>query len=288
MKKAAVLVLLLAVAAFALPAAAEERVMKVALGSMMSPQGTFKEYRSMVDYLGRKLGVKAELVQRESYAKTNQLLKESKVDLAFICSGPYVRAKKEFGVELLAVPVPSKTKYRSLIIVKKDAPFKTLKDLKGKTFAYTDPDSNTGCTVPMYMLAKLGEDPDSFFGKVVFTRSHDNSVEAVNKGLVDGAAVDSLIFTYMAAKGYPEAAGIKVIDESEAFGVPPVVVPRGIDPKLKAAARKALLGMNRDPEGKKILDGLMIEKFVVPSDSDYDGVRRVNDYLRKHRKVDIK
>jgi len=262
---------------------AGEAALKVSVSSMLSPKETYSEYKKIVDYLGKKLGRKAELVQNGSYEQTNRLLKDSAVDIAFICSGPYVDARDGSGVEILAAPV-TKESYRSLIIVKAGSPYKGIKDLKGRTFAYTDPDSNTGCWVPKYMLFKQGIDPEKFFGRTIYTHSHDNSVEAVAKGLADGAGVDSIIYHYMVVKGYPAMKDIKVIDQSEAFAMPPVVVPKGTDPKLKAAARKALLEMDKDPEGKGILGGLLIEKFSVPSDADYASVRKVRDYIKKHGK----
>ena len=82
----------------------------------------------------------------------------------------------------------------------KAAPFNWLEDLKGHTFAFTDPDSNTGRLVPLYWLAALHTRPETFFGRSIYTYSHDNSIMAVARGLVDAAAVDGLIWDYYAKK----------------------------------------------------------------------------------------
>ena len=83
--------------------------------------------------------------------------------------------------------------YHSYFIVNTNSSIQSFDALKGKTFAFTDPHSNTGCLVPTYVLAKRGETPDSFFKEAFFNNSHDNSIKAVAQGLSDGAAVDSLI-----------------------------------------------------------------------------------------------
>jgi len=278
----ALLVLAIAVSASAGPRPAGP--VRIAIGAMISPKETFIEYRRLVDYIGEKIGRKAEILQRGSYEGIDSLLREGAVDLAFICSGPYVDDKASFDVDLLAVPVVrGKTTYRSYIIVRKAAPYYTLSDLKGKSFAFTDPESNTGHDVPLYMVSKMGEDPDRFFSKTIYTRAHDNSVEAVSSGLVEGAGVDSVIYEYMLAKNYPAVKDTRVLVASDPYGMPPVVTPKGVDPKLRAAARKALLDMHRDPAGRKILDSLLIDRFVAARDSDYDGVRAVEEFVNKRK-----
>lgn len=39
--------------------------------------------------------------------------------------------------------------------------------------------------------------------------------------------------------------------------------------------------MHKDPAGKAILDGIMVDKFIVPKDSDYNAVREMADWLAK-------
>jgi hypothetical protein len=41
--------------------------------------------------------------------------------------------------------------------------------------------------------------------------------------------------------------------------------------------------MHADPEGKRILDGIMVERFVVPVDTDYNAVREMERWLAEQR-----
>ena len=52
---------------------------------------------------------------------------------------------------------------------------------------FVDPNSASGYTMPMFKLDQLGIKPDTFFGKVVFTGSHDNAIIALSQGTVDVA-----------------------------------------------------------------------------------------------------
>jgi phosphonate transport system substrate-binding protein len=255
--------------------------LRVAVAGVISPKETFKTYQDLLQYLGARLDRPVELVQRKTYAEVNDLIRAGGIDLAFVCSQAYVQGQQDFGMELLAAPmVRGEALYRSYVIVPADSSAARLEDLRGKMYAFSDPDSNSGRLVPTYLLAQMGETPESFFRKVVYTYSHDNSIKAVGDKLVDGASVDSLVYDYTVAREPELAARTRVILRSEPFGAPPVVVNPGLAPELKSRLREIILGMHEDPQGRAILDGLMIDRFVVPDQSSYEPIREM---LRKVR-----
>ena len=103
----------------------------------------------------------------------------------------------------------------------------------------------------------------------------------VTNDLVDGAAVDGLIWEYMNSKNPTLTAKTRIIEKSQPYGIPPVVVPAGIDQRLKARLRDVFLHMNTDAEGKKILTKLSIDKFVVADDHWYDSIRKMQSSIPK-------
>lgn len=258
----------------ALPIDPSKMTLRVAVAGVISPVETAKSYSQLISYLGRALHQPMEMVQRRTYAEINELVKSRYVVLAFVCSGAYVVGQEEFGMELLVVPqVNGETVYYSYIIVPANSSVAVLKDLKGKNFAFTDPMSNTGKLVPTYMLYQLGETPGSFFKRYTFTYSHDNSIKAVAENLVDGAAVDSLVYDQIVAL-YPDiATKTKIIARSLPFGIPPVVVHPSLNQETKAELRGLFLSMHRDETGREILRNLGIDRFVLASDRDYDTIR---------------
>ncbi|MDP3298135.1 MAG: phosphate/phosphite/phosphonate ABC transporter substrate-binding protein [Thermodesulfovibrionia bacterium] len=254
----------------------EKNPIRIAIGSMMTPKEGYAYYKHLLNYIGEKMGRPVKLIDREKYAEIIALLKTGYLDIAFVCSKPYVDGHKEFGLELLVVPqVNGKTEYYSYIIVPVDSPVKTFEELRGKTFAFTDPGSNTGKLVPAHMLFKMNETPDSFFKEYIFTYDHDKSIKAVAKKIVDGASVDSLIWDYY-NKFNPELTSkTKIILKSPPYGITPVVVPPGLDPEIKNKLRKIFLDIHKDEEGKKILEGMMIDKFVAGNDASYNSIRGI-------------
>lgn len=258
-----------------------QKEIKIGVSAMISPYETFSYYINLVDYIGEKLGLPSRIIQRKTYAEINELVEQKRVDAAFVCSGPYITGHKKFGLEILAVPqVGGQILYYAYIIVHKNSPIKNFSQLRQKSFAFTDPNSNTGKLVPTYMLAKMNETPESYFKNFIYTYSHDNSIKAVAEKTVDGASVDSLIYDYIKAK-YPsfDIAQTKIIEKSEGFGIPPFVVHPDLAPNLKTKLKGILLNMHNDEEGKKILSGIKIERFVEVNDSLYDSVRKMGGWL---------
>ncbi len=262
-----------------LPAAepdSTEPVLNVAVGAMITPKEGFAYYQRLLRYLGSKLDVQVRYVDRASYAETNRLLQDAEIDVAFLCSGPYVDGKKTFGLDLLAVPMAyGQTVYQSYVLVHSDGELRSFDDLQGQRFGFTDPDSNTGRTVPTWWLAERGTTPEEFFSEVVYTWAHDASIEAVASGIVDGAAVDSLIWEYTRRSRPELAAKTRVVWRSPAYGIPPVVSRPGLDPRLRDRIRTVLFGMADDPAGRQILAGMHIDRFLQGDDAAYDSIREI-------------
>lgn len=262
------------------PAPGAEAPLTMAVAAMTSPQETFLAYRQVVEYLAQRLGRPIVLVQRKTYQEVDELLLKGELDVAFVCSGPYAAQGRDTAFELLAAPViGGKTTYQAYLIVGRDSPHQAMADLRGKVFAFTDPDSNTGRLVPLAWLAALGERPETFFSRTIFTYSHDNSIQAVARGLVDGASVDGLVWDYFARLRPELTDRTRVIRVSEPYGMPPVVARSSLDPELRRNIAAALLAMAQDPEGRRILDALLIERFVPAQSAWYDSIRRLREGL---------
>jgi phosphonate transport system substrate-binding protein len=243
---------------------------RVAVGAMISPRETVHLYHDLLDYIAAKLGREIELVQRKTYGQINALFVTEQIDIAFICSGPYATGKDKCGFNALAVPqIKGEHLYHSYLIVHKDSPYQEFSDLKGKIFAFSDPDSNTGRLVPAYWLSLQGESPENYFGKTIYTYSHDNSIMAVAMDLVDGAAVHGLIWEYYNARNPVYTSKTRVIKKSIGFGNPLLVAARQLPSRTKKDISELLFVMHQDRKGKKILDELMIDRFIAPDDQWY-------------------
>jgi len=258
----------------------EEKPLRMAVGSMITPREGFAYYKQFLDYIGEKMKRTVEFVDRENYAEINGLIKSGNIDIAFVCGRPYVDGYDDFGMELLVAPQTyGETVYYSYIIVPNDSPYESVEELRGKSFAFADPMSNSGKLVPTYMLAKMGETPDSYFKKYVYTYAHDKSIRTVANGIVDGAAVASLVWEYLNHTNPEFTAKTRVIEKSPPYGIPPVVVHPDLEQQLKEKIRRILLNAHKDEKGREILKRMMIDKFVLIDDSAYDSIRQLKSFL---------
>ena len=258
------------------PAKISNDTFRFAVASMVSAEETWVAYKELVDYVAEHMRVKASMVLRPSYSDVRGLLEENKVDLAFVCTGTYIMCSREGTVELLAVPeFKNDLKYQCFFIVRADSAINKIEDLRGKRFAFTDPESNTGCIVPTWVIGQYGVEPESYFGNIVYTGSHDRSIHAVADGIIDGAGVDSLVF-YSLVKTHPDIkTSLRIIWKSEVFGAPPIVIPKGLAESIKEKLRDIFLSMSEDTQGQKILDSLDVEYFRKPRAGEYDSAYEI-------------
>jgi phosphonate transport system substrate-binding protein len=254
--------------------------LRVAVSAVISPQGTVESYAPLLEYIESRLDRPVELVQRSTYAEVNDLVETGEVDVAFVCTGAYLIGEREFGMEILVAPVVNgEAAYHSWLIVPADSPAQSITDLRGKTFAFTDPLSHTGRLYPTYLVFQLGERPETFFRRTFFTYSHDAAIQAVASGLADGAAVDSLIYTYLIQREPELEKKLRIIHKSPPFGIPPVVVSPNIRPQLRAELRAIFLEIHKDPQGKDALAILDIDQFIILDDNAYDTARDLEIFL---------
>lgn len=252
--------------------------LRVAVAAVISPRGTVESYRPLLDYLSRRLSRPVELIQRRTYAEVNDLLEQGEVDVAFVCTSAYVAGHQQFGMELLAAPqVNGAAVYYSVLIVPANSAARSMADLRGKVFAFTDPMSTSGRMYPTWLVQQIGATPETFFARTFFTYSHDDAIRAVAEGLADGAAVDSLVYDYAIRRDPALGARTRVIHRSPPFGIPPVVVRPDTRPQLKAELQQALLELADDPRsaGEAALQAIGVERFILIDDSAYDSVRDV-------------
>lgn len=247
---------------------------RVAIGAMISPERTFVFYGEFFAELARRLGRPLELVQRRTYRETNDLIARGEVDVAWICTGAWPQLRKEKAARLLAVPVVGgRTTYESVLLAGPASGVATFEDLRGRRFAFTDPISLTGCLYTRDRISAAGHDPSAYFSSTFFTHGHDLSIEAVRKGIADGASVDSLIYDYLRKRFPPEVEGVRVIDRSHPLPIPPLVIPARMPVAEARLLMGELLALSQEAGGRSLLDKLLIDGFAAPAAGAYDELK---------------
>lgn len=241
--------------------------LRMSVAAMESPRWTYSSYARLFDEVGRRLGMEVTFVQRRGYADVNALLASGDLDAALLCTGGYLDLARTHpgAVEPLVVPiVHDKDTYQALLIVPATSDARSLSDLRQKRFAFTDPLSLSGHTWIVRELSQVGSTPDAYFSRTIFTASHDRSITAVSRGLVDGAAVHELVYDHMVARDPPIAARTRVIQRSPPVGMTPVVASTLMPSSARTKLRDVLTGLADDPQGVALLRVVQVDRFVAP------------------------
>ena len=244
--------------------------LRFAVATMWSVKSTFSMYRRLVQRIGRDVGLEESFILRSSYRALRRALEQGEVDIAVVCTGPYVYALPSGQIELLVQPVfKDGHQYHSVLIVPHEISNSSVEDLRGTVMGFSDPESFTGCIVPYLMLTEQGLNPKTFFQEIIFTGSHDHTIHAVDRGIVNVAAVHSIVWESAKREDPSLLERLKVIWESETFGPPPVIVLKDLDENLKNSLQNAFLMLDKDEEGRQILSAIGIERFIPAREDDY-------------------
>jgi phosphonate transport system substrate-binding protein len=236
--------------------------------------------QEVAGYVHDELRIPTEYVTGIPWQERERLFDGSEIEILWLCGLPYVHKAdtSESSVEILAVPVRLGRRYRarpiyfSDVVVRADSRFHFFSDLRGASWAYNEPRSHSGFNVVRFHLAELGHER-GFFSAVYQSGAHLTSVQMVLSGAVDGAAIDSTVLEWSAAGHKELMDDIRVIHTLGPSPVPPWVISKRVPEKLRGEIRALLIGMERDPVGKTILEGSGVARFAVAQDRDYDPIR---------------
>lgn len=231
-------------------------------------------------YLGSALQRPVQFIQRGSYREISDLLLSDAIDVAWVCGFPYV--VHEARLRLIAVPIyEGQPRYRShLVVPANDPSTRSIVDLRGKVFAFSDPQSNSGCLVPRVELIRAHEAPDRFFRRSFFTFGHRKVVEAVQVGLAQAGAVDGYVWDTLLLQHPAATAGVRVAWRSALHGFPPIVARHSLAAHEATQVAAALVAMPESDTGRNILRRLNIEGFTPASPQLFDSIR---ESVRLHR-----
>lgn len=223
-------------------------------------------------YLSERLGRPVRFVRRKTYAEITDLLLSGELEAARICSFSYVFNRH--SLPLIGVPVfRGEPYYQSYLIVPaQDRETRGYEDLAGKVFAYVEPRSNTGYLYPRYAIQQLGRDANHYFRETFYTWSHPESVSAVAERVADAAAVDSYIWESLMLSEPALAERTRVVSGSVGFGFPPIVGGSFLAEAERLRLSDILLTMHQDPEGRRLLSVLHLDRFIEPRAGLYDSI----------------
>jgi len=232
----------------------------------------YTRFTPLAEYLGKELGRPVNISIAASYESHVDAVGAGKVDIAFMGPASYVKLIEQYGKQSLLAEFETTggTTFKGVIVVRKDSPIKTLSQLRGKKFAFGDPNSTMSHLVPRFMLLEAGIDLKQL-GASEFKINHENIALGVLSGRFDAGAIKDDIFKKF------EQEGLRVLAASDPMPDHLFVARAGLSKDTVRRITKALLSMKDTGDGRRMLGSLQqnLIALVPAKDADYDPLRKV-------------
>lgn len=234
-----------------------------------------ERYKPLSAYLSEKTGVGIELKILSQYGNIINNFNTLDLDGAFFGSFTYALAHTRIAVDTLARPENSEgvSTYHGMIFVRKDSPIDSAALMKGKRFAFVDKATTAGYLLPLKYFRENGiEDYQDYFSETYFTGTHEDAVYDVLNGKADIGAAKNTVFYRLAHIDRRILEELRIIDRSPEVPENALALKSDLDESLRSRIRDVLLGMDQDPEGRRVLKGFGQSRFIETTNQDYDPV----------------
>jgi len=171
---------------------AQFRELRLGISSAENERDAIARQQPFAAYMERRLGVPLRVFRATDYAGVIEAMRSNNIEFARIGPANYALARRVMGERVVAfakdIGDDGRTGYNAVVFVKADSPYQRLEDLRGRSFAFADPNSTSGFAFPSYFMRRAGFDPATHFARTGFSGSHEQSVIAVLNGTFDAGA----------------------------------------------------------------------------------------------------
>jgi phosphonate transport system substrate-binding protein len=238
-----------------------------------NPQEMLRIYQPFADYLTKEIGIPVKFTPVVDYAATVEGLAANRLEMVWYGGLTSVQAAKQAKGARRVIMRKEDAEFKSHFIAPKDGGIKSLKDLKGKTFAFGSVSSTSGHLMPRYFLIKNGINPEKDFSKFSFSGAHDATAAWVEAGRVDAGALNFLVWDKLVETKKVDTNKVQIF-----WTTPPYVdyvwtVRAGVDKATVEKITKAFLKLDYNkPEDKKLLDLHRTKGYITAKDEDWKGI----------------
>lgn len=235
-------------------------------------------YKKLGALIGDKLGCKVEVFVATSYNAEIEAMRNGKLEIGEFGPLGYVLAHQVANAQAVAAFGTADGRpdtYWASIVTYPGSGIKTAADIKGHSFAFSDPASTSGHLFPAYGLRKAGLDPDKDV-RAIFAGSHTSSFEALYNHKVDAGELNSEQVESAKQRGHYKDGDLAFLWKSEPIPTDPFVVRGNLPPGFKQNVTVVLQTLDLsslDPADRKIMVGAGITRLVPQTDGAYDGIR---------------
>jgi len=235
-------------------------------------------YEKIGKLIGDKLGCKVEVYVATGYNAEIEAMRNGKLELGEFGPLGYVLAHQVAKAEAVAAFGTADAKpdtYWASVVTYPSSGIKTVADIRGHSFAFSDAASTSGHLFPAFGLRKAGIDPDKDI-KAIYAGSHTASFEAIYNHKVDAGELNSEQLESAKQRGHYNDGDLVFLWKSDPIPTDPWAVRGDLPDAFKKQMADVLANldlMSLDPADRKILVGAGITRLVPQNDQAYDLIR---------------
>lgn len=163
-------------------------------------------------------------------------------------------------------------------VVHRDAPYRTLEDLRGCRFGAIARHSNSAMNLPRRAIAEIAGG-DRFFGSIADgSPAQSGNLVKVAEKRIDATCVDNMTFSFFAQSRPEVARSLRILAVTPPSPSIPYVTSRATDAETTEAMRRALRSVGTAPEWAEVRAAMLLKDIVDIDDGAYD---KLLDYERE-------
>jgi phosphonate transport system substrate-binding protein len=234
-------------------------------------------YEHIGQLIGKKLNCEVRIFVTTNYNAEIEAMRNGKLEGGQFGPLGYVLAHEVAKAQVVAGFANKDGKletYWASIVTYPSSGIATLQDVKGKSFAYSDPSSTSGHLLPAYGFRKAGIDPDNGF-KALYAGSHTASFEALRNHKVDAAELNSQQIESATQRGAYKEGDVVFLWKSEPLPLDPITVRADLPQGFKKRFTEVLqtLDLSELPADDLKIIGSGGARTMPQVDTAYDGIR---------------
>ena len=235
-------------------------------------------YERVAKLISEKLGCDIAIYVATSYNAEIEAMRSGKLEIGEFGPLGYVLAHQVAKAEAIAAFGTSDGKpntYWASLVTWPGSGINSVADIRGHSFAFSDPASTSGHLFPAYGMRKAGLDPDKDV-RAIYAGSHTSSFEALYNHKVDAGELNSEQLESATQRGHYKDGDVVFLWKSDPIPTDPIAVRGDLPEDFKAKIAEVLrnLDLSTIPEqDRKIMVGAGITRLVPQSDGAYDLIR---------------
>jgi ABC-type phosphate/phosphonate transport system substrate-binding protein len=236
------------------------------------------DWQVLFSWVLARAGLPWEMIDHDAPAPLSLLWARGDLGLAMMCGLPFAQRIGTPGQPtLVAAPIPSPARYGGQavyftdIVVRSDAPYRTLQDTFGGTVGYTLADSMSGGVALRHYLQGLRtpQQPRLYHAAVGNLVNARGVIEALAAGRIDVGPLDSYYHDLLWRHEPGFAAQVRTVAHTPALPIPMLVATAGLSVGELARLRRALLAAAATVEIEPVMERLLLAGFAIPDPADY-------------------